>query len=209
MNNLKFFSFLGILFISMMSISLVSCGGGDDDEDLSTETPTSETPTESTATLATEQVKTITLKPISEEERVSEKVNNGECLVYKDFYYKHTLCLYMWPDGVVLCVNSYTGNGGGWKHSSNIAVIKDIGPVSSIKEIVNKSHFEYRYLQYSFYDGKNYCNWYTLFKPGYGYEVAFYTGPSQEFKWLRVFPTNYTFDKNDVITSVTLEYQLY
>ena len=208
-NRNSIWSLVTIVVVTMLSVGFTSCGG-DDDEDFSTSNPNTGTKTESTATLATEQVKKITMKPILSEEIQSDNVNNEECLIYKDFYYKHTLCLEKREGGIVLCINSYIGNGGGWNHSFyRVAVIKAVGPVSSIKEIVNKSHFEYWDLQNSFYEGGKFYDWFSDFKPGYGYEVAFYTGPSKELKWLRVFPTNYTLDKNDVVTSATLEYQLY
>lgn len=167
---------------------------------------------ESSEYIATNQVKTVTIKMISSTEMNSNSVSSGECLVYKDFYYKHTLCVVkgIYVNAVAICINSYHGQGGGWNHLNHCSVIRDVGVVSSIKEIDTKSSFKYDTYRYSFLDGNNktYGN-HTPFNPGHGYEVAFYTGATNDFKWLRIFVKDYTVDSNDVLTSVTLEYQLY
>ncbi|MBR1687483.1 MAG: hypothetical protein IJ710_03000 [Prevotella sp.] len=49
----------------------------------------------------------------------------------------------------------------------------------------------------------------SQFKPGHGYAVGFLTGADKEIQQMRVFPTKYTLDSNDVLTSVTVEYQLF
>lgn len=169
--------------------------------------------TESTEYIATEQVKTITIKMISYNEMNSNSVSSEECLVHKDFYYKHTLCVVkgIYSSAVAICINSYHGQGDGWTRQNHCSVIRDYGSVSSIKDIIDKTSFKFDDIySYSFYDGNgNYYGSHTPFNPRHGYEVAFYTGSSNDFKWLRVFVKNYTMDSNDVLTSVTLEYQLY
>jgi len=208
-----------MLAIALVSLCTVSCGGDDDDgTEFTTDKKDTGTTTESTAYLATEQVKTITLKPISEAEFNSDAVSSGEYLVYKDYYYKYTLCL----KGTDLCINSYTNGGNGWSHyysssyvgtMTNISGIYDVGDVTDISQIAKKElYYNLCLCSYGPYGSSYGSQKYgrdAQFKPGHGYGIGFLTGADKEIKQMRAFPTKYTLDNNDVLTSVTIKYQLF
>lgn len=214
-----------VLAIAIIGLSTISCGGDDNDNEFSTdnkETSTDNketgTNTESTAYLATEQVKTITLKPISEAEFNSDAVSSGEYLVYKDYYYKYTLCL----KGTYLYINSYTNGGSGWVHYyssnyvgtwTNISGIYDVGDVTDITKIAKRElYYDDCLRSYGPYGNSYGSQKYdrgTTFKPGHGYGIGFFTEADKEIKQMRAFPTKYTLNSNDVLTSVTIEYQLF
>ena len=199
-----------VLAIALVSFCTVSCGGDDDDYTSNNggeNGNSTEVPADETAYIATEQVKTITLKP-----------NNNEYLIYKDYYWKHKLYL----NGNRISFNSYYGEGNGWTltnkgYSGNYSYyvgIKDLGEMNSIYDITEH--------KIGIYIGSNSSTWslvrdnnnddccnFTTFKPSHGYEVAFFIGAGRNLKHMRMFPTNYTLDNNDVLTSVTIQYQLY
>ena len=205
-----------MLVIALVSLCTISCGGDDDDENVfSAEDKEAGTTAESTAYLATEQVKTVILKPISDAEFDDDAVSSGEYLVYKDYYYKYTLCL----KGTYLCINSYTNGGEGWKHYyssnyvgrwTNISGIYDVGNVDDITQIAPLS-LRYDYPCFVSGSGRYEVAYdrRITFKPGHGYGMGFFTGADKVIKQMRVFPTKYTLDNNDVLTSVTIEYQLF
>jgi len=206
MNIKKYWMALAIAFVGFCT---TSCGGDDDDNEFSTDNKETGTNTESTAYLATEQVKTVTLKPISDAEYISDAVSSGEYLVYKDYYCKYTLCL----KGTYLCINSYTNGGNGWSHyyftMYDHSGIYDVGVVTDITQIAKKELFYDHYLCSGSWRGYQSYKSIAMFKPGHGYGMGFLTGADQEIKQMRAFPTKYTLDNNDVLTSVTIEYQLF
>lgn len=165
---------------------------------------------ESTEYIATEQVKTITLKPSS----------NQEYLIYKDFYWKHKLYI----DGTTICFNSYYGGGNGWTLNNggysylgeNHVGIRDRGEMNGISDItdttINYSSWVTSTKHFNIYGGSSYVQYFgrsIAFKPKHGYEVAFIIGTNNEIMHMRMFPTKYTLDSDDVLTSVTLDYQLF
>lgn len=165
--------------------------------------------TESSEYIATEQIKTITLKTSS----------NQEYMIYKDFYWKHKLYI----EGTNICFNSYYGGGNGWTLNNggyslgeNHVGIRDRGEIANINGINDKT---IRYSSwvtseklFNINGGSSYGQFFgrsVSFKPNHGYEVAFIIGTNNEIMHMRMFPTKYTLDSNDMLTSVTLEYQLY
>ena len=187
----------------LTGLCTVSCGG-DDDKEFSTNNIDISTNTESTAFLATEQVKTITLKPISNQDVYGNNVNSEEYLVYKDYYYKYTLCL----SDARIYVKPYTNYGTGWTHYyggdyvgtwRNISGVYDVGDVTDITKIEKRDLYYDICLRYS----KDKYDRYGQFKPGHGYGIGFLSGADKEIRQMRVFPTKYTLDNNDVLTSVT------
>ena len=207
-----------LLAISLTGFCSISCGGDDDNSEFSTENKEIGTNTESTTYLAVEQVKTVTLKPISEQEFNNDIVSSGEYLVYKDYYYKYTLCL----KGTDICINSYTNGGSGWSHYyssnyigtwTNISGIYDVGEVTDITQIEKRDLYYDDCLRSYGPHGNSWNNHKydrrITFKPGHGYGMGYFTGADKEIKQMRAFPTKYTLDSNDVLTSVTIEYQLF
>lgn len=201
-----------MLAISLTGLFMGSCGGGDDDHEYSTDSSNTDSETGNTASIATDYIKTVTLKPISRDKWQNNAVSTEECLIYKDFYYKHSLFVSndLYTNAIAIGVKSYLGQGSGWTYKGDCAVIKDYGQVSSIEDIKTKSSFKYDYDRYSFSDGTSYgYHYHNAFRPGHGYEVAFYIGSISELKWLRIFPVKYTLNDNDELTSLTIQYQLY
>lgn len=176
---------------------------------------------ESTEYIVSNEVKTITLKP-----------DGQEYLIYKDYYWKHKICL----EENLISFHSYYGAGNGWKpdymlgdeyDDPNLG-IKDWGKVSNIEEI-NDSTIHYdcietvtnlgtkqynwclRYEDNSKYHSYPYALCYSSidFKPLHGYEVAFRIGEERDIKRLRIYPTKYILDNEDKLKSVTLQYQLF
>lgn len=199
-----------MLAIALVSLCTISCGGDDNDENMfSAEDKEAGTTAESTAYLATEQVKTITLRPISSQAVHGNAVNSEEYLVYKDYYYKYTLCL----SDAYIYVKPYRNGGTGWEryyswdYYDNISCIYDVGDVTDITQIEEISLYYDDYFGYG--HPKKIIHENCQFKPGHGYVIGYLTGADKDIKQMRVFPTKYTLDNNDVLTSVTIEYQLF
>ena len=197
-----------MLAIALVSLCTISCGGDDDDENVfSAEDKEAGTTAESTAYLATEQVKTITLRPISSQAVHGNAVNSEEYLVYKDYYYKYTLCL----SDACIYVKPYRNGGTGWEryyshdYYDNISCIYDVGDVTDITQIEKRDLGYGGFFEYNNKIIHDNCQ----FKPGHGYGIGYLTGADKVIKQMRVFPTKYTLDNNDVLTSVTIEYQLF
>ena len=174
-------------------------------------------PVESPEYIADNTIKTLTLES-----------NGKEYVIYKDYYWKHTICL----ENNYISIRPYYGCGGGWEiqygegpdeSGDTNAGVRNRGKVSSIGEIANHSiiygdlgHTSYDnpYEElYSFYDEEdNYKNYHScsiVFEPNNGYEVAFRVGSDKDVKYLRIYPTQYKLDDEDKLSTVTLQYQLF
>ena len=199
-----------MLAIALVSLCTISCGGDDDDENkFSANNKDTGTTTESTEYLATEQVKTITLRPISSQAVHGNAVNSEEYLVYKDYYYKYTLCL----SDANIYIKTYRNGGTGWAlyYSWNyyISGIYDVGDVADITQIEKRELYYHDCLRSRGRYGDIEYKSSAPFHPGHGYGIGYLTGADKVIKQMRVFPTKYTLDNNDVLTSVTIEYQLF
>lgn len=172
-------------------------------------------PVESPEYIADNITKTLTLES-----------NGKEYVIYKDYYWKHSICLH---DNVIT-IKPYYGCGGGWEFQygeglgnfgETNAGIRNRGNVSSIGEIANHSiiygdlgrtsYDNPSEKLYSFYDKEDnkYHSYYIVFEPNHGYEVAFRVGSDRDVKYMRIYPTQYKLDDEDKLSTVTLQYQLF
>lgn len=174
-------------------------------------------PIDSPEYIADSTIKTVTLES-----------NGKEYVIYKDYYWKHTICL----ENNFISIRPYYGCGGGWElqygegpditGETNVG-IRNCGKVSSIEDIASHSIiYGYSGLPsyghsdkevYSFYDeeddNKNYHSCSIVFEPNHGYEAAFRAGSDKDVKYMRIYPTKYKLDDEDKLSSVTLQYQLF
>lgn len=196
-----------MLLFLLLPLALTSCGGEDKDEPSPNEGGNSNYTSESTEYLATEAVKTITLK-----------TDGQEYMLFKDYYWKHKILL----DGSTIKINSYEGAGNGWQRHNNhggtwdtyAAGIRDWGELSSISQINEHTiHFSYSTSEgfNNGYGGPSSRSYYPdiAFKPNHGYELCFRVGSDYNINYIRFYPTNYTLDKNDKVSSITLQYQIF
>lgn len=190
----------------LLPLAMASCGGDDKDEPNIGDN-TSNT-SESTDYLASSQVKTLTIEL------------GKEYMIFKDFYYKHKICL----NSASLEINTYHGGGNGWtldNGSSYVGIwlgysgITLLSEMSGINEITNYKivygdYGQGSYIAHFFHsETKRNCYPYVQFKPNYGYEVAFRTGAENNIQHMKLYPTSYKLNNNDQLVSVTIQYQLF
>lgn len=206
-----------VLIFAFVYSFAFSCSSGDDEIDQNTEIP-EESPnnthtnnpqkpddiSESTDYIVTDEIKTITLDSKSKQ----------EYLIYKDYYWKHKIYL----DGTNICFNSYYGGGEGWNlrnygpiyYQQYYVGIRDRGEFTKLSEIpTNTIYFDHVNLPYYEFKPNDTRKVSIQFKPNHGYEVAYIVDTGYKLRHMRVYPTKYTLNSNDVLTSVTIEYQSY
>jgi len=204
-----------LFLLVLMPFILVSCG---DEEPKEPNEPITPSQDQSTY-LATSDVKTVTLTSVSYDKLDSNEIVNGEYLLYKDYYWKHTLSLH----DSELCSRSYSGGGNGWNirlpymHINvweyKFSCFYDAGQIAKLSEIKAPScgfdgYYNVIYYRKPYSSEKSYLNQSIQFKPGHGYVLAFVTGESYELKYIAIFPVSFTMDDSDVITSIKVQYVL-
>lgn len=195
------------IFLMLLPLAIASCGGDDKDEPNNGENNGSNN-SESTEYLASSQVKTLTIEL------------GKEYMIFKDFYYKHKICL----NTARLEINTYHGGGNGWtlyNGTNYVGIwvgpsgITLLGEMSGINEITNYKivYGDYGQGAYTAHffnsETKRDCPFYAQFKPNYGYEVAFMTGAEKNIQHMKLYPTSYKLNSNDQLVSVTIQYQLF
>ena len=201
-----------LFMLLLLPLAIASCGGDDNDEpDINGgDNGNGNNASESTEYIASTQVKTLTIE------------KGKEYMIFKDFYYKHKICLN--PTSAEIVINTYHGGGNGWTLDNGYNYVGTwvgpsgitlLGEMSGINEITNYKivYGDYGQGLYTahFYNSetKRDCPYYVAFKPNYGYEVAFMIGAEKEIKHMKLYPTSYKLNNEDQLTSITIQYQLF
>ena len=187
-----------MLAIALVSLSTISCGGDDEDDDNTPNYGSNENNIEATTDYtATSSIKTVKLS------------YSSSYLFYQDYNYKDELCLFAGGIGVnhyVRDAGSYRtmnyGEGFVSRHKSECG-IKDIGKVTSLSDIIFKN--------VSGGDGLftgHYLTFTSTFQPNHGYSVLF-SAENGEKKYMRIYAVDYSLDNSGSLESITIQYQLY